>query len=85
VTDAEKAEALLAIVQEVYDGGKQIIGSGWTVLAKMAVLAQANNVTGMVKYFENCKRSDKGTRPQEPVKTYPEADAEHRIRGEDRR
>lgn len=62
MTDAEKAKALLAIVQEVYDGGKQIIGSGWTVLDKMAALARTNDVAGMVRYFENCKRSVKGKR-----------------------
>ena len=60
--DHRKAEALLAIVQEVYDGGRDIIGPGWTVLDKMAILAAANDVDGMVKYFENCKRSYRGQR-----------------------
>ncbi len=62
MTNAEKAKVLLSIVQEVFDGGKGIIGPGWTVLDKMAVLAKADNVEGMARYFENCKRSEKGKR-----------------------
>ncbi len=62
MTDTSKAQALLAIVQEVYDGGKGIIDRRWTVLDKMAALAAQNDIAGMVRYFENCKRSERGQR-----------------------
>jgi hypothetical protein len=60
--NAAKAKALLSIVDEVYQGGKDLIGPRWTVLAKMAVLAQNDDVDGMLRYFENCKKSAVGQR-----------------------
>jgi hypothetical protein len=60
MNNVEPANALLSVVKEIYDGGKDIIGPRWTVLAKMTVLAQNADIPGMVRYFENSKRSEKG-------------------------
>jgi hypothetical protein len=57
-----KAKALLSIVDEIYQGGKDLIGRDWTVLAKMTALAENGDVDGMVRYFKNCKKSTVGQR-----------------------
>ena len=62
MNNTEKANALLSVVSDVYHGGKDIIGPRWSVLAKMTVLAENEDVGGMVRYFENCKRNERGQR-----------------------
>lgn len=60
MTNTEKAKAMLAIVREIYEGGKEVIGPQWTVYDKMAALASRGDVDGMVQYFDNCRGSERG-------------------------
>lgn len=53
---------LLAVVRDVYDGGRLIIGERWGLLRKMKEMADRSDATGMIRYFEECLQSDRGKR-----------------------
>jgi hypothetical protein len=58
----EEAAALLAIVREVWEDGRAVMGPNWTLLPKMTVLAEKSDVAGMVRYYRRCVGSRKGQR-----------------------
>jgi hypothetical protein len=58
----ERAAALLAIVREVYEDGRAVMGPNWTLLPRMTALAQTSDVVGMVRYYRRCIGSRKGQR-----------------------
>jgi len=57
MTNAEKAQGMLALVRDVHEGAKSIVGGSWTVYDELAVLAEAGEVDAMVSYFQAYKRS----------------------------
>jgi len=54
------AHGLLAIVEEIYEGGKGLIPN-WTLLQKMKALAERGDVAGMRNYYEACLRNRRGS------------------------
>jgi len=70
MTDAEKAQGMLAIVRGVYTGGTTIIGPGWTVYEEMAALALRSDVDGMVRRFHDYKRSAHGMGVQKRLEVF---------------
>jgi hypothetical protein len=67
VTEKAIAARLLVVVQGVYEGGRAIIGERWSLLRKMKEMADRDDVIGMVRYFEECLRSDRGRRVAEKL------------------
>lgn len=47
----DKAMKMLRIIQEIYEGGREILGSGWKIYSRMQELAEEGNVAGMVQYY----------------------------------
>ena len=56
----DKVARLLSIVQEIYDGGRDIIGPRWTLLDTMTSYADRGDVEGMRSYYDRCLASPKG-------------------------
>lgn len=70
LTDAEKAQAMLAIVRDIYQGGRTIIGPTWTIYEELAALAPRGDVDGMVKCFLAYRRSAHGMSIQKRLETF---------------
>ena len=63
-----KAAALLSVVKEIHDGGRDIIGSRWTLLEKMTAYAERDDLEGMKIYYERCLWNERGQRTAERLR-----------------
>jgi hypothetical protein len=63
VTD-EKVVAihLLAVVRDVYEEGRTVVGERWSLFKKIKEMADQHDAIGMLRYFEECLQSDRGKR-----------------------
>jgi hypothetical protein len=56
----DKAARLLSIVQEIYEGGKDVIGPRWVLFDTMKGYANRGDVEGMKTYYERCLANTRG-------------------------
>jgi iron(II)-dependent oxidoreductase len=55
-----RAQRLLAVIEEIHRRGRAVIGPRWTLLTRMQELASQGDVEGMRRYYEACLRDPKG-------------------------
>ena len=56
------ATRLIAVIRDVYEEGRSVVGDRWGLFTKMKDMADRNDSVGMIRYFEECLQSERGKR-----------------------